>query len=82
MFSWLQFAIALLKIGNSIILYFQQQSLINAGYDKAIAEQALKTLGMTKRGKAIMEQVNAMDEAAVDDGLRGLEPPAGSVRSS
>lgn len=76
MISWLQLAIALLKVGNSIILWFQQRQLINEGYDQAIAEQAQKTLAMTTRGKVIMEKINALSESEVDAGLRGLEPPA------
>lgn len=76
MLTWLQLAIALLKVGNSIILFFQQRQLIDAGYDKAIAEQGQKTLAMSQRGKALLEKINAMDEATVDAELRGLEPPA------
>lgn len=81
MLTWLSFAIALFKLANAIIGWFQQRELINEGYQQAIAEQATKTLGMTTRGKAILEKINAMDEKTVDDGLRGLEPPVGSVRT-
>ena len=76
MLTWLQLAIALLKVGNSIILFFQQRQLIAAGYDQAIAEQGQKTLAMTQRGKALLEKINALDEKDVDAELRGLEPPA------
>lgn len=76
MFSWLQLAIALLKMGNSIVLWFQQRQLIDAGYDQAIAEQGQKTLAMTQRGKALLEKIHAMDPATVDTELRNLEPPA------
>lgn len=76
MLSWLQLAIALLKVGNSIILFFQQRQLIAAGYDQAIAEQGQRTLAMTQRGKALLEKINALDAATVDEELRKLEPPA------
>jgi hypothetical protein len=76
MFSWLQLALTLLKLGNNIILWFQQRQLIAAGYDQAIAEQGQRTLAMTTRGKALLEKINALDEKDVDAELRGLEPPA------
>lgn len=76
MFSWLSFAIALLRVINNIVGWYKQQELIDQGYDQAIAEETTKILAMTQRGKAMMEKVNAMDEATVDAELRKLEPPA------
>lgn len=74
MFPWFSFALALLKLVNSIMTWARERELISVGYDKAIAEQTLSILVKTKAGKAIMEKVNAMSEADVDDGLRNLEP--------
>lgn len=75
--SWLSLAIALLKLANAIFTWYQQNALIAEGYDKAIADEALKTLKLTSAGKKIMERVDAMDEKTVDAELHGLEPPAG-----
>lgn len=76
MFSWLSLAIALLKFANSIFSWYKERSLINQGYEQAIAEEAQKTLAMTTRGKALLEKINAKSDAEVDADLRGLEPPA------
>ena len=78
MFSWLSFAIALLKVITNIVSWYKQNQLIEQGYDQAIAEETTKILAMTTRGKAMLEKVNAMDEATVDAELRKLEPPARS----
>jgi len=76
MFSWLSLAITLFKLLNSIFSWYKEQSLINEGYDRAIAEEAQKTLAMTTRGKALLEKINAKSDAEVDADLRGLEPPS------
>jgi hypothetical protein len=52
----------------------RQRELISEGYDKAIAEEAKAILQKTVAGKKMMERVNAMPDADVDAGLRGLEP--------
>jgi hypothetical protein len=74
MFSWISLALALLKLVNGIMTWARQRELISEGYDQAIAEVAQSIMVKTTAGKAIMEKVNAMSDAQVDDGLRGLEP--------
>jgi hypothetical protein len=54
--------------------YFNQDRLIQSGYDKAIAEASAAIMKNTAAGKAILEKVNAMSDDEVDAGLRGLEP--------
>lgn len=74
MFTWIGLALQLLKLVNSIMLWAKERELISEGYDKAIAEQTQLILVKTEAGKRIMEKVNAMSDAEVDAGLRGLEP--------
>lgn len=72
--SWISLALALLKFVNSIMNWAREKELIDQGYDKAIAEVTQSILAKTTAGKAILEKVNRMADAEVDDGLRGLEP--------
>ena len=72
--SWISLALTLLKIVNTIMTWARERELISEGYDKAIAEVTQSILVKTTAGKAIMEKVNRMSDAEVDDGLRGLEP--------
>lgn len=74
MFTWASLALAVLKVVNAIMSYLSSETLIQSGYDKAIADASVAILQKTATGKAIMEKVNAMSDAEVDAGLRGLEP--------
>ena len=72
--SWVSLALTLLKVVNQIMMWARERELISQGYDKAIAEVTQQIMLKTDAGKAIMEKVNRMSDAEVDDGLRGLEP--------
>jgi hypothetical protein len=72
--TWVSLALALLKFVNTIMMWARERELIDKGYDQAIAEVTQSILVKTAAGKAIMEKVNAMSDAEVDAGLRGLEP--------
>jgi len=72
--TWASLALAVLKVINAFMNYFNQEKLIQSGYDKAIAEVSAAIMQKTAAGKAILEKVNAMSDADVDAGLRGLEP--------
>ena len=72
--SWISLALSLLKLVNMIMGYVREREMIAKGYDQAIAEVTQSILIKTDAGKAIMEKVNAMSDAEVDAGLRGLEP--------
>ena len=72
--SWLSLILAVLKVINAFMDWANREKLMQAGYDKAIAETAAAILKKTAAGRAMMEKVNAMSDAEVDDGLRGLEP--------
>lgn len=78
--TWISFALALLKLVNSIISWARERELISEGYQQALAEQAFAIAAKVQTKKAIQERVDAMSETEVDDALRGLEPPAGAKR--
>jgi hypothetical protein len=72
--AWLSLALTLLKIVSTIMNWARERELINQGYDQAIAEASQEIMRKTAAGKAILDKVNAMSDAEVDDALRGLEP--------
>lgn len=72
--TWLSLIIAVLKVVSAIMDWVNREELMQAGYDQAIAEVSAAILKKTVAGRAMMEKVNAMSDAEVDAGLRGLEP--------
>lgn len=74
MLTWVSLALTLLRLVNNIMTWAKERELISEGYDQAIGEVTQQILVKTSAGKAIMEKVNAMDQATVDDELRKLEP--------
>ena len=74
MLTWASLALAILKVINAFMNYFNQEKLIQSGYDKAIADVSAAILQKTAAGKAILEKVNNMSELQVDDELHNLEP--------
>lgn len=74
MISWIEIILLVLKIIDWSLGRVDQSKWIKAGYDKAIAETSAAILKKTAAGRAMMEKVNAMSDAEVDDTLRGLEP--------
>jgi hypothetical protein len=74
MLTWASLALAVLKLINGMMSYFNREALIQSGHDKAIAEVSAEIMKKTAAGKAILERVNAMSDDEVDAGLHGLEP--------
>ncbi len=74
MIAWVKLAILIMQIVDKILDTVGEERLIKLGYDRAIADQSAAILKKTKAGKAILERVNAMSDAEVAAGLRGLEP--------
>ena len=74
MFTWASLALALLKTVNLIMDLVHTEQAQKAGADAEIAKTSASILAKTIAGKAILEKVNAMSDAEVDAGLRGLEP--------
>ena len=74
MFTWAGLILAALKIVYAIMGAVQQDKWMQAGEDAEIAKISAAILQRTAAGKKMMEKVNAMSDADVDAGLRGLEP--------
>lgn len=74
MITWAEIILLVLKIIDWSMGRFEQSKWEQTGYDKAIAEASAGILKKTAAGRAMMEKVNAMSDAEVDAGLRGLEP--------
>jgi hypothetical protein len=74
MFTWGSIILAALKFINAIMGAVNREKWMQAGADAEIAKISAAILQKTEAGKKIMEKVNAMSDAEVDDGLRGLEP--------
>jgi len=75
MFSWIEVALALLKISNSLITWGRERDLISSGQDKEIAEQSVAILVRSHAAKDVMQQMSSMDDKQVDDVLRQLGAP-------
>ncbi len=74
MFTWPEIVLLVLKLANAIMSAAQDAKSFQAGTDAEIAKVSAAILAKTQAGKAMMEKINAMSDAEVDDGLRGLEP--------
>lgn len=74
MLSWGPIILAVLQIINAIIGNKQDRDLIDAGYQKRIAEEAAKILKGNQYAKQAMEHINSMSADDVDKLLRELEP--------
>ena len=78
MLVYLDLAIAVLKLVNSIINYFHDRGLIDEGRRQVIAENAASIAKKVAIRDKIKDEVDAMDETQVDKELGDLvDPPAG-----
>lgn len=64
---WLELGLGLIKLANYCLGLAHDRQQFNAGYDKAVAESALKTLQMTKSGRDIMAKLDPMTEAQLNN---------------
>ena len=74
MLTWASLILAVLKVINNVMDWASYQSAVQSGRDAEIAQVSAAILAKTQRGKAIMEQVNALSMDDVDRELLGLEP--------
>ena len=74
MFTWASIILAALKLINEIMGAVNREKWMQAGADAEIAKISAAILQKTVAGKKMMERVNALSDAEVDDALRGLEP--------
>lgn len=72
--TWVSFALALLRFVNSIITWARERELISQGQDMEIARQTTAILSKTEYAKNVRAKIANMDDKAVDDALRDLEP--------
>jgi hypothetical protein len=82
MLAYLDLAIAVLKLVNSIINYFHDRGLIDQGRAQVIAENAAAIAKKVAVRDKIKDEVNAMSEDQVDKDLAALvDPPGGGGKS-
>ena len=74
MLAWGSIILAALKLINAIMGAVNREKWMQAGADAEIAKISAAILQKTVAGKKMMERVNALSDAEVDDALRGLEP--------
>lgn len=72
--DYIGLALAILKLVNFIMGYVDREQAKQDGRNEVIAEMALGIAQRATTKKAIQEKVDAMSDAEVDAGLRGLEP--------
>lgn len=72
--TWVSFALALLKFVNAIMSWARERELISQGQDMEIARQTAAILSKTEYAKNVRAKIANMDDKAVDDALRDLEP--------
>lgn len=72
--SWLQFALALLKLANYFLDLAREKQQMDAGADRAIAAESVSILQKTNVAKEEMAKATGMTEEQVDATLKGLEP--------
>lgn len=74
MLTWVQLALAVLKVVNNIMALVNREQAVREGYDRAVAEAAAAILAKTEYAKDVREKIASMDDAAIDAALRDLEP--------
>lgn len=72
--TWVSLVLALLKFVNAIMSWARERELISQGQDIEIAKQTAAILAQTEYVKHVREKIAAMDDKAVNDALRDLEP--------
>lgn len=72
-FTWGALILAILQFGVKLYTGLQERRLIDAGYDKAIAEAASQILKNNQYAKEVMASINAMPDSDVDKLLQQLE---------
>lgn len=72
--DWLSLALLLLRIADKIADWLREKNQMDAGRDRALAEQAAAILIKTSVAKSVIQDVIGMTAEEVDSGLKGLEP--------
>lgn len=72
--TWVSFALMLLRVVDSIMTWARKRELISQGQDIEIARTTASILAKTEYAKNVRDKIARLDDAAVDDALRDLEP--------
>lgn len=65
--SWVGIIGALLNFVLTLLKYAQEKNLIDAGYDKAVAKQALDVLEATRAGTELRDKIAAMSDQEAEE---------------
>jgi hypothetical protein len=71
--DWLSLALLLLRIADKIADWLRERGQMDAGRDRALAEQAAAILAKTSVAKAVLQDVTGMTSEQVDARLKWLE---------
>jgi hypothetical protein len=74
MFDWVKLILLILQLADKLFDWVQAQGYIKQGRDEEIARQTAAILAKTEYAKDVRSKIAAMDDKAVDDALRDLEP--------
>lgn len=74
MFSWLKLGLLFLQIADKALDIARAKKLMDAGEEKAVAAASASILQKTGVAKDIMQRIEGMSEAEVDQALKDLEP--------
>lgn len=72
--TWSLIILAALQVVNYILGRLQSQKEFDAGYNKAIAEEAAKILKSNQYAKQAMANINSLSADDTDKLLQQLEP--------
>lgn len=72
MFSWIELALALIKMANSLITWGRERALISEGQDKEIARETAAILVQSQYAKDTMTAISTLNEKQTDDVLKQL----------
>lgn len=72
--TWVSLALALLRFVNNIMIWARERELISQGQDIEIARATASILAKTEYAKDVRDKIAKLDERAVDDAMRDLEP--------
>lgn len=73
MLDYAKLALYVLQLVNQAVTWLREQNLIDAGMDKAIAQESLAIATKTKFAKEILQSISALNESQTDDVLKQLE---------
>lgn len=72
--SWIELALAFLKLTNLLVGWAKDKQQMDAGADRAVAQASVAILNKTQSAKQVMAEVMAMTDSQVDEALKRLEP--------